>query len=56
VQDEVVPPAQMRQLKELSTAKTYWRECPNSRHMNAYTEDETIYWEAIKDFWVAEIE
>jgi hypothetical protein len=51
----MVPPAQMRQLKKLSTATTYWCECPNSSHMDAYMVDETIYWREIKNFWVAEI-
>lgn len=55
MQDEMIPPAQMQQLREFSNAPTEWCECPNSSHMDAYMVDETIYWRSIKEFWTAKI-
>lgn len=55
VQDEVVPFAQMRKLRELSAVPTTWCECPSSGHMDAFVRDETVYWRAMRDFWATKV-
>ena len=54
VQDEMLPPAQMRQLfdavKEAGSMSAVWTEFPNGNHMESFDICRAQYWPAVQSF------
>ncbi len=49
--DEMVPPAQMRELRAAATSpRTAWLELPAAHHMDAWAVGGTAYWGGFSDF------
>jgi hypothetical protein len=48
--DEMVPPAQMRRLRDLASPRAVWLELPQATHMDAWAVGGALYWGGLLSF------